>query len=72
MLSVNNSRYDRLGNISRQPHSPSQEHACVMKVQSEAQISVSDKIDKFFIEVTQQVGGGYNSSNILPNYLFNT
>ena len=42
-----------------------------MKVQSEAQISVSDKIDKFFIEVTQQVGGGYNSSNILPNYIFN-
>ena len=71
MLSVNNSRYDRLGNISRQPHSPNQE-SCVMKVQSEAQISVSDKIDKFFIEVTQQVGGGYNSSNIQPNYLFNT
>ena len=44
-----------------------------MKVQSEPQISVSDKIDKFFIEVTQQVGGGYNSSNIQTfNQIINT
>ena len=52
-VSVNNSEYDQFKNISSNNHFSNQ--AAVMKVQSQSQISVSDKIDDFFAELSQQV-----------------
>ena len=52
-VSVNNSEYDQFRNISSNNHFSNQ--AAVMKVQSQSQISVSDKIDDFFAELSQQV-----------------
>ena len=52
-VSVNNSEYDQFKNISSNNHFSNQ--AAVMKVQSQSQISVSDKIDDFFAELSKQV-----------------
>lgn len=52
-VSVNNSEYDQFRNISSNNHFSNQ--TAVMKVQSQSQISVSDKIDDFFAELSKQV-----------------
>ena len=52
-VSVNNSEYDQFKNISSNNHFSNQ--AAVMKVPSQSQISVSDKIDDFFAELSKQV-----------------
>ena len=52
-VNVNNSEYDQFRNISSNNHFSNQ--AAIMKVQSQSQISVSDKIDDFFAELSKQV-----------------
>ena len=55
-VNVNNSEYDQFRNISNNnANNPFSNQAAIMKVQSQSQISVSDKIDDFFADLSKQV-----------------
>ena len=52
-VGVNNSEYGQFRNISSYNHFSNQ--TSIMKVQTQSQTRVSDKIDEFFAELSQQV-----------------